>query len=157
MPVIDLRNLDTTPGGQGVLAPPASFNGDHPAYLDWLRQQYQWDAGFAQQVAMIRRLHKESLVTVAGPYQQVIHSVLAGRSALDLVETQPGAATVMAPPAQWEGGEEQYLGLLRQRYLDPGTQPWFVRTARGVQAGRLKLVGPWAHPARHAATAVAQR
>jgi hypothetical protein len=48
--VIDFTVIDTDPGAHSCCAPPVSFTGDENAYIDYMRQRWQQDAGFRQHV-----------------------------------------------------------------------------------------------------------
>jgi len=76
---------------------------------------------------------------------------------LEPVDTTPGVLEPFAPPAGWEGGRDDYLALLRQRFKRFEYRQAFVTAALVAQRDELRVVGPYADIARTAITRLAER
>ena len=77
-------------------------------------------------------------------------------------ETTPGAHSALAPPPGFDGGKDQYVEIVRRRYLqDPAARQCILLAAlRANQAfgwSALSFSGPYARWARHLIETTAER
>ena len=64
-----------------------------------------------------------------------------------IVETRPGGSRVnpFSPPADFNGGDNEYLALMRTRYKDPNYNNTFVKLVKTFKQDRSRMVvnGPY--------------
>ena len=69
-------------------------------------------------------------------------------------DTTPGAHSALAPPANWEGDQDQYLEVIRRRYREDHEARQCIllaafRSRRAFGSSALTFLGPYADWARH--------
>ncbi len=64
----------------------------------------------------------------------------------DLLDTTPGSATrgVFTPPAGWEGSEQDYAALIRDRFDARETQARILFIIKYAAQGPVTCAGPYA-------------
>lgn len=80
--LLNLYNLDTTPGANCVFAPPQGWVGDDRAYKDLIRQRYSRHMQIKQYVNLIaRRMRSATIkaeITFAGPFEHLAKEIING-------------------------------------------------------------------------------